>query len=449
MSPAARPDAPEPLRRNRDFWLLWTGVGLATLGNTVTTVAYPLLMIWEEGSAASAGVVGFAGLLPLLLLQLPAGVFVDRWDRRRTMIACNVACGLATTSLCVALLCGRLWLPHVAAVAFVETSAFVFYRLAEHAAVRAVVHPDHLPAAMSQNQARGRGAGLLGQATGSSLFALVRWAPFVFTAVTHMIAVVNLLLIRKPFQTERRGKPRRLHAEVAAGIGWLFHQRFLRTAILLVAVTNILFNALRLAVVLIVKDGGGSSAVMGVVGVIGGVGGVAGALIGPLVLRRTHPGMVIVGVFAVWSVTMPLVSLTANPVLLGLMFALMLLAASLINVVAGVYQVQVTPDDLQGRVGSVASLLSSGANSLGPLIGGVLLGAFGGPATVLWLSAVMVTVTVVAALSPPLRQARLDRSALPDTDRSHPAATSTSPANTDPPPQAAEPVDTDQVTEPV
>jgi MFS family permease len=396
-----------PLRRNRDFWFLWTGVGIATWGDAVTTSAYPLLLVWEGRSPSSAGLVGFAALLPLLLIQLPAGAFVDRWDRRRTMVCCNIVCAVSLASVGVALLFGRLWLPQLMMVAFAEGSAFVFYRLSERAAVRNVVHSDQLATAMAQNQARGRAAGLAGQPTGSSLFVLVRWAPFLFTAVLHVIALINLLCVKSKFQTERIVQRRKLSTEVAEGIHWLIRQRFLRTAILLVSVTNVLFNALRLAIVVIINEHGGSAAFMGIIGVISGVGGISGAVLGPMVIRRMHPGTVIIGVFTIWSIGMPMVALTSTPVVLGALMACMLFAGALINVIAGVYQVQITPDELQGRVGSVASLISSGANSLGPLISGVLLGVFGGSGTVLWLSAVMAGVTLTALMSKPLREARL------------------------------------------
>ncbi|MEV4438739.1 MFS transporter [Streptomyces sp. NPDC049577] len=83
--------APGPLRRNRDFLLLWTGAGLSLLGLRASTAAYPLLMLWYGGSPAGAGLVGAAALLPQLLVQLPAGALVDRWDRRRLLIGCDAA----------------------------------------------------------------------------------------------------------------------------------------------------------------------------------------------------------------------------------------------------------------------------------------------------------------------------------------------------------------------
>jgi MFS family permease len=154
---------PPPLRKNRAFLLLWMGAGLSMLGARVSAVAYPLLLIFDGGSVAAAGLVGFAALLPALVLQLPAGVLVDRWDRRRTMIWCDVAGLIAMTSVAVALIADRLWLPHLMAAAFIEGSAVILYRLAERASIGNVVHPSHLMTAYSRNEARGRAAGLLGQ----------------------------------------------------------------------------------------------------------------------------------------------------------------------------------------------------------------------------------------------------------------------------------------------
>ncbi|MEU6263057.1 MFS transporter [Saccharopolyspora shandongensis] len=410
--PTTVPPPAVPLRKNRDFWLLWTGVGISALGGSVTRVTYPLLMIWFGGSAVDAGLVGFAALLPLLLLQLPAGVFVDRWDRRRTMIVCDAVSMVSIGSVGVALLLGHLWLPHLLVVAFVEGSAGIFYRLAERAAVRAVVHTDQLATAMSRNEARSRGAGLLGQPLGSTLFALVHWAPFVVTAVGHLVALGNLVRIKKEFRVERRAGRNRLGAEITEGVAWLFQQRFLRSAVLLVASTNLLFQVLALTLTVTVKEHGGSPAVIGIIGAASGVGGLCGALSGSFFVRRMRPGTLMICTFAVWALLMPMIGLTGNPVVLGALYSGMSFAGALINVMAGVYQVQVTPDEMQGRVGSVGSLVSSGTNSLGALAAGFLLASFGTGNTVLGVSAVMAAVTLAAVLNPAIRTA--ERVRIPD-----------------------------------
>ncbi|WP_460068178.1 MFS transporter [Streptomyces sp. YKOK-I1] len=396
---------PPPLRRNRDFLLLWTGAGISLLGTRASTVAYPLLMVWYGGSPTGAGLVGFAALLPQLLLQLPAGALVDRWDRRRLMILCDVAGLTAMGSVAAALVTGRLWLPHLMLAAFVEGAAAIFYRLAERAAVRNVVHPDHLSVALTRNEARGQGAGLLGQLSGSSLYALAKWVPFLFTAVTHLVALVTLVMIRKEFQGERPDRPGDLRREIGEGLTWVWRHRFMRAAVGLIAGSNILFQVLSLALVLIVKESGGSPATIGLIGVVSGLGGIAGAFTGAWWLKRLSPGTLVTGTLAVWALLMLPVGLVTGVPVIGALFAGMSFAGALLNVAAGVYQVQITPDAMQGRVTSVFALIGSGMNSAGALAGGLLLAAFGTTPTVLGVAAAMAVMAVTAVLSPVIRNA--------------------------------------------
>jgi len=155
-APIAAP--PPPLRRNRDFALLWAGMAVSVLGSRISATAYPLLVLALTHSPADAGIVGFLATLPYLLVQLPAGAFIDRWNRKRTMIACDIGRGLALASLVIAFWLGSLTLPQIMVVSFIEGSLFVFYNLAEAAAVQAVVPRSQLPTALSRNEARNRAA---------------------------------------------------------------------------------------------------------------------------------------------------------------------------------------------------------------------------------------------------------------------------------------------------
>jgi len=74
------------LSRNRDFILFQAGQLLSAAGSSLSTIAYPLLVLALTHSPAEAGLVSFARLLPAPLLALPAGVLSDRFDRRRIML---------------------------------------------------------------------------------------------------------------------------------------------------------------------------------------------------------------------------------------------------------------------------------------------------------------------------------------------------------------------------
>lgn len=392
-----------PLRKNRDFLLLWTGAGFAQLGGRMSVIAFPLLMIWHSGSTVGAGLVSFAGLLPMLVLQLPAGVLVDRWDRRVLMLVCDAVGIVAMGSVAVALVFGQVWLPHVMVVAFIEGSVTIFYQLAERVAVRNVVHPDHLSTAMSQNEARGRVAGLLGQPAGSTLFAVGRWLPFAMAVVGHVISLTNLLLIKGRFQTERSAQPRELRAEIAEGMRWLWRQPFLRTAVTLVACSNFLFQIINLVPYVIIKAQGGSAAAVGFVGLVSGLGGVCGALSASLWMKRASLSAMLLTTLAVWSALIPVVALTTDLLVLLVLFAAMSFVGAALNVGAGVYMAEIVPDEIHGRALSAVMLASWGANSGGALAAGLLLSAFTTTATVLGVGVVMFAITIAALLSRSIR----------------------------------------------
>ncbi|WET76867.1 MFS transporter [Amycolatopsis sp. QT-25] len=395
-----------PLRRNRDFVLLWTGSAVSILGSNVSNVAYPLLVLALTGSAADAGLTGFVSLLPQLLFQLPAGALVDRFDRRRTMIYCDLLCGLALSTVVVALLFGRLTLPHILVVGFLEGTFAVCYRLAAAAAVPNVVDPSQVAQALAHNEARRRGAAMLGKPLGGMLFGLSRAAPFVFDIASYLVSVLTLALIRKDFQVRRDTPNRRPRgAEFTEGAVWLWRQPFLRTTTFLIAGSNLLFQALFLTVIVIATDHGASPSIIGVMLGIIAVGGVLGSLLAPAAARRLSLKTVVIGANWVWLLLVPLLALVTEPLLLGAVFAAMAFVGPLWNVAISAYQLEITPDHIQGRVLAAAGMIAFGAVPLGSLIGGVLLSKAGATTTVWLFTLWMAALALTTVISPAVRSA--------------------------------------------
>lgn len=371
------PGTEVPLRRNRDFLLMWSGAGFTLLGTGAGQVAYPFLVLSATRSAGTAGLVQFMALLPNLLVQLPAGALVDRCNRRILMIVCDLGAMLATGSVAAAVLVGHVWVPQIMVVAFIDGSLAIPYQLAERAAVRHLVPAGQLAAALTQNEARWRAAGLLGRPIGGLLYSVARWSAFLFMALTHVLSLACLLLIRRDFQAPHAGTQPRLIAGLAEGLAWTWRRRFLRTVLGLVGATNLLFAGLSLAVIVIVQHSGRSAAVAGLITAAGGAGGVLGALTGMWWQRRAGLRAIVIGGMAAWCALMPLVAFARSPLLLAVIFAAMSYVGGLMNVAIGVYQVRITPDPIQGRVSSVLILIGVGTGSVGAPIAGFLLDKLG------------------------------------------------------------------------
>lgn len=402
----SRPGPPvPPLRRNRDFLLLWSGTAVSLIGTTAATMAYPLLVLAVTGSAADAGLVGFVSLLPTLLFQLPAGAIVDRVNRRVLMIWCDLVRGLGAASVVVALLLGELTLLHILVVGFIEGTLAVFHNIAAHAAVPNVVHPTHLPAALSGNEARSRAAAMLGTPIGGILFGLGRAMPFLLNAVAHLVSLVTLLFVRSDLQGTRPPGKRTggFVADVGEGLRWLWRAPFLRTSALLVAGSNLLFRALFLVVVVRAIDAGASSGQIGVLLGVAGAGGVLGSLAASWCQRHLSLRGLLVGANWIWAGLMAVIVLADNIYLLGVAYAAMWFVGPLWNVAVATHQLRVTPDRLRGRVLGAMGLLTNGVLPIGALVGGLLLDRFGGHTAALALAVWMLLLAVAATVAPSVR----------------------------------------------
>jgi len=400
-APAARPS----LWRNRDFLIVWSGQIVSTLGTRMSGTAFPLLVLAITGSPSDAGVVGAAGTLPYLIGHLPAGPLVDRWDRRTVMVVSEATAGLALAAIPVAMALGRLTLLQLALTAFVQGLCSVFFGLAEYAALPRLVPAEILPAALAQNEAKGRGASLAGPPLGGLLFGAGRMLPFLADAISSLVSAVALLFVRTDLR-DRRSEPREsLGREALAGLRWVWGQRLVRTALLLIAASNIVFQALGLVIVVLARRHGASPAGIGLMLGIYGGGGLLGALCAGRLHPRFSPGTVVVGANWVWTALLPLFALTSQPVLLGVIGAAAAFIGPLWNVVVISSITVLVPDELLGRVGSAGMTLSWGVMPLASLGGGYLLAASGPERAVLVLTAVMAAAAIAATLSPALRQA--------------------------------------------
>src|SRR5229473_862040 len=86
---------PAPFGWARDFRLLMAGSFISMLGSRISTIACPLLALYLTSSPFDAGLVAFAATIPSVLVYIPAGALVDRWDPRHTMLTAEAGRGVA------------------------------------------------------------------------------------------------------------------------------------------------------------------------------------------------------------------------------------------------------------------------------------------------------------------------------------------------------------------
>ncbi|HEY0069228.1 MAG TPA: MFS transporter, partial [Chloroflexia bacterium] len=132
------------LWRNRDYMLLWSGQVVSTLGSTVSGIVMPLFILLLTGSPALAGIAGALNSVPYLVFSLPVGALIDRWDRKLVMILCDAGRAANMFSIPVAMFFDVLTVWQLYAVTLVEGTLFVFFNIAEVAALPRVVTKQQL-----------------------------------------------------------------------------------------------------------------------------------------------------------------------------------------------------------------------------------------------------------------------------------------------------------------
>ena len=390
------------LRRNRDFLLFQAGQLLSSTGSSLSSVAYPLLVLALTHSPPKAGLVAFARLLPSPAVGLLAGALADRWDRRRIMLVADAVRALAIGALAFVVAFDPVYWP-IPLLAFVEGAGDAFFAAGAAGAARAIIPADELPAAVSVQQGRMAAVGMGGPPLGGVLFGLGRAVPFAVDAVSYAFSFASLLAMRTPFQQPRERHALRLRAQLAEGFRFLWAQPFLRATTLIYAVGNFTIPAFLFVLVVVARrhalTGGEIGVLLGSFSACVLVGSLVSSFardrlsVRAIVLAELYAGPAVLA-FVLWPSVYVLVA--------ALLPQALVLAITDSVVVAR--RIAMTPDRLLGRVEAVRSTLARMVQPLGPLVAGLLLGWISGRATVAVFAALSIGLALCGTASRALRE---------------------------------------------
>lgn len=327
--------------RQRDFALLWFGGLVSYIGNWAMLVALPLYVFDVTRSTFAAGAVVTALFAPLLLASA-AGVFVDRWDRRTTVVRANLAMTVLTLPLLLVRGADTVGLVYACVVAVALAGLVV--SPAENALLPRLVGRDRLMIANSLNSLNDNIARILGPAVGGLAMATVGFRGVVaLNAVSFALAAALVSLIRTGHSTveeqDAASHPvatspqpshplRRLWLEWVAGLSQVRRSRVV-TVVFVVTATALLGDAMFSALLApwtAETFPVGSAVVLGLVNAARGVGGIVGGFVAAQASRRVRPGAllgwsaVVVGGVLAGMVLVPLkATVLAGAALLGVL----------------------------------------------------------------------------------------------------------------------------------
>ncbi len=393
-----------PVWRQREYLLLWGAQVVSNLGSYATGIIYPLLVLALTQSPTQVGIVSALRIGPYLLLSLPVGALIDRWNRRRVMLVCDVGRAIAVGSLPLALALGGLTMGQVYLVAVIEGTLLVFFNIAETAALPRVVATAQLPQAVAQNQVGFAAASIAGPAIGTWLYAaLGKGWPFAVNALCFAVSATALWRLRARFDPAPAAGHPHLRREIAEGLRWLWNDQLVRRMALITGVSNGVQAAIPLLLIVLAQARGASESQIGLIFSLAGVGGMVGALVGGLAQKRFRFGTVIVGTLGVQALLFPLFGIAAGAWMLGIVFGAMQFFGPIYNVVQFSYRIARIPDALQGRVNSSFRLIAFILNPVGSLACGVLIERAGAAWALGFFAVVLVALGAYAALDPVIR----------------------------------------------
>jgi MFS family permease len=188
---------PSVLRDEPQYRLLFAGQVLSILGDRVTSIVLPFAVLSVGGGVGDVAVVSAAQFLPFAILALPAGVWADRFDRKRILIASDVArftCQLTAATL---LLSGSASVAHLAALAAVYGAADAFFAPAFTGLLPGTVAPVNLQPANALRGLSYSTGSIAGPVIAAGLVALTGpGGALLFDAGTFAVSVICLVPLK-------------------------------------------------------------------------------------------------------------------------------------------------------------------------------------------------------------------------------------------------------------
>jgi MFS family permease len=447
---------PAPRRslfRQPDFARLWTAATVSLFGTSVSQIAIPFIAaVLLNASPGEVGLLLTVEFLPFLLFTLPAGVWVDRFPRKRILVIGDLGRGLVLVSIPVAYALDVLTIWQLYVVGFVNGVMTVFFDIADQSYLPSILDRDDLVDGNSKLQISHSSAQLLGQPFAGGIVAILT-APLAImidavsflgsglliasirgrgrgrepgarvvpaaaaagatdsgTSPVAETSVVAEAAVADPVVNPGTAEDRTgMRSQIADGLGFIRHHRFLANIAASTATSNLFSNvAFAVFPVYAYRTLELSPAVIGAVGGIGGAGVLLGALVSSRIASRFGIGPTIVGSIFVSGFAGVLVPLAPKD-LAAYFFAASFFITGVGGVIYNVNQVSlrqaITPEHFLGRMNATMRFIVWGTIPIGSLIGAALSEVVGVHTTI-WIGAILLMFAFVPVFFSPVRSLR-------------------------------------------
>jgi MFS family permease len=388
----------------RRYWRHFAASTTSNLGDGLVAAAAPLLALQLTDDARLISAVSFAAMLPWLVLTLPAGVFIDRYERRLIMTASNLvrAALFAVLAACIILGVVNIWILLV--IVLVLAVGEVLFDMSAQAFLPSIVDSSLLEKANGRLYAAEIASNsFIGLPLGAALFVIAAATPFAIQAAALAVAALLIASIRIPSISPRVSPDTQRAAfldEMQGGFVWLWKHPLLRTLALMLGAANMCHMFAQSIFAKYVRDELGlGPRGYGLLLATAAIGSILGGLLGARIAKRLGQSTAIVvayAMFAALEVVPWALPRVWSVVIAG---ALMAVFGTVWNVLTVSLRQRLIPAQLFGRVNSVYRFLGTGTSAIGALIGGQIAYHFGLRSTYLASAICLAAVLTVGAPS--------------------------------------------------
>ncbi|GAB3154069.1 hypothetical protein GCM10027290_47900 [Micromonospora sonneratiae] len=358
----------------RLLFTVWLGQLVSLIGSSLTGFVLGVWVYQKTGSVTQFSLIFLANTLPAVLIAPLAGVFADRWDRRRLMLLSDLGAAIGTAALALLVAGDNLAVWHIYLATALSASCSTVHQVSYQSMTPALVGKQHLArfnGLMQVSRAVQIAAPLL---AGTLVVTIGVGGVMVVDLATFTVASLTLLLVRLPAEVTRPAGARQRQPvlrQATAGWHYLRRQRGLFNLMVLFGAYNFLFGIAGVLVQPLILSFS-SADTLGVLMFAGGAGLFAGSMVmgawgGPA--RKVHA--IFLGL-ALGGVALVLHSLAPSPWLIGVVAPLFLFTLPVVNSSAMTLVQTKTDPTVLGRVLAAARVIGDSSIPLAYLLAGPL-----------------------------------------------------------------------------
>lgn len=359
---------------NKNFFLLWQGQLVSILGDVLYSMALSFWMFEITGSTSLMGLLSAMTMIPRIILGPFAGVFIDRWDRKKVIVLTDLIRGIVVTFVGIAGIMGFIQVWMVFVVGVVSGLCSAFFNPAIASSTPDIVPSDKLIKANSANGLAQSGMNIIGSAVGGALYVLIG-APymFLFNGISYLFSSFTEMFISIP-KIERKSSEITFKEDFKLGINFLKDFKVLRKLFLSCSLLNFFANG---AFILLIpyfeemKFLGVQK--YGITMMIISLGMMSGSILLSIKNVKKEHKFKIFGVSMIVNTIMFVFAMITNRYLvLNICFFISFFCNVIFNTIFSTTLMGVVPSEIRGKVLAITSTISMGLAPIGQLLAGVL-----------------------------------------------------------------------------